>query len=69
MSKEFCDKAIDCLVNFSNCYRNSRVRNKLSIEWTKVTYFTFERVWKHYVSLYAQSKKIGLDTLLQNIYS
>ena len=51
MSKEFGEEASDFLVNFSNCYPNSCVRNKLSttisIEWTKVRYFTFERVWKH----------------------
>ena len=30
MSKEFCEEAIDFLVNFSNCYPNSCVWNKLS---------------------------------------
>ena len=51
MSKEFYEKTIDFLVNFLNCYPNSCVWNKLSttinIEWTKATYFIFERVWKH----------------------
>ena len=47
MSKEFCEEAIDCLVSFSNCYPNSCVWKKssttISIEWTKVRYFTFEK--------------------------
>ena len=45
MPKKFCEETIDCLVNFSICYLNSCAWNKLSttisIEWTKVRYFTF----------------------------